>query len=83
MASKVITISLKEEVDRELRRLAVQKYGRGKGSLAKVVEEGVKEVAKKTKQDPFEEIFLKVMKEVEKKKIGGLMKYKREELYER
>ena len=83
MASKVITISLKEDVEKELRRLAVQKYGRTKGSLAKVVEEGVREVAKKETIDPGYAKFLEVMKKIKGKGYGGLKKYKREELYER
>jgi hypothetical protein len=83
MASRVITISLKEEVEKELRKLAMQKYSRKKGALAKIVEEGVLEVAKKEKMDPGSARILAIMKELEGKGYGGLKKYKREELYER
>lgn len=84
MSSKVITLSLKEEVEKSLRRLAIQKYGRTKGNLAKVVSEGIKELEKKEKIDPGYAKFLEVMKKIEGKGYGGLRKYKsREELHER
>ncbi len=84
MVSRPITLSLKEDVERELRRLALQKYGRSKGALAKVVEEGVREVAKNnTKVDRGWDKIFAVMKEIEGKGYGGLKKYKREELYDR
>ena len=79
----IITLSLKDEVEKELRRLAAQKYGKSKGSLSKIVEEGLIEVSKKTKPETFADVFLRTMKEVDRKKYGGLMKHKREDLYER
>ncbi len=82
--SKVITLSLKDDVEKELRRLAVQKFGGGKGSMSKVVAEAVDELKKKETIDPGYAKFLQVMKEIEGKGYGGLKKYKsRSELYER
>jgi hypothetical protein len=87
MTSKTITLSLKEEVEKELRRLALQKFGRTKGNLAKVVTEGIMEVKKKqAKKETVDPVYLKFsefMKKIEGKGYGGLKKYKREELYER
>lgn len=83
MASKVITISLKEDVEKDLRRLAVQKYGKTKGSLAKVVTEAVQELKKRETMDPGSALILEVMEKIKGKGYGGLKKYKREELYER
>ena len=81
--SKVITLSLKDDVEKELRRLAIQKYGKRKGYLSKAVTVAVKEWAKTETIDPGSAKILKIMEEVRKKGYGGLMKYKREELYDR
>ncbi len=82
--SKVITLSLRDEVEKELRRLAIQKYGGVKGSMAKVVSEAVHELKKKETIDPGYAKFLQVMREVKGKGYGGLIKYKsRDELHER
>ena len=64
MSSKVITISLKEEVEKELRRLAIQKYGRTKGALSKTITKFVQEGAKKEEIDPGYAKFLEVMKKI-------------------
>ncbi len=79
-----MTISLKEEVERELRKLALQKYGRTKGALAKVITEGVRELEKKEKIDSGSMKILEIIKKIEGKGYGGLIKYKsRDELHER
>ena len=38
----VITVKLKDDVEKKLRELAYRKYGGGKGSMAKVIEEAIK-----------------------------------------
>ncbi len=76
-----ITISLKDETEKELRRLAMIKYQMKKGAMAKIITEALEEW---TKQKEDEKIIKKSLSLLEKGFNMGKIKYKeRAELHER
>ncbi len=54
----VITISLEENVEETLRRLAHEKYHGKKGGMAKVLEEGIREVERKMRSEAAKVRFM-------------------------
>lgn len=81
MASKVITLSLREDVEKRLREMAMAKYGREKGFISKFLTDMVE---KKSLEKEMGDADRRLMQMIERGLSGGgLKKYKREELYER
>ncbi|MBS3096271.1 hypothetical protein J4480_02420 [Candidatus Woesearchaeota archaeon] len=77
----IITISMKDEVEKELRQTAKSEIGEGKGALGKAIEEAVKRWIEEKRQ---EEIAKRAMEMMNK----GLYllkgwKFNRDELYDR
>lgn len=82
MGSRTLTISLREDVEKKLREMAVQKYGRRKGFISKFVTDAVEEISFRRSLLGPDAFILDVLKRGIK--TGGLIKYKsRDELYER
>ena len=75
-----IVLSLSEEKDKELRRLAIEKYGGKKGALSKVVEEGIELVKSQKQKTRAEKNFWEM---VNNAKDLGIGKFTREEANER
>lgn len=75
-----IVLSLSEEKDKELRRLAIEKYGGKKGALSKVVEEGIELVKNQKQKTRAEKDFWEM---VNNAKDLGIGKFTREEANER
>ncbi len=81
MAARVLTISVSEDVERKIRKLAKEKFGGKKGSIAKVISEAVE---KQTVSKEQEELRKKALEMLEKGwDMGKILYKKREELYER
>lgn len=82
MASKVITLSLKEDVEKKLRELAISRYGKRKGFISKFLTETIEDLSSKQKMSKSD---ARIMEIIEKGPFGrGLIKYKsRDELHER
>lgn len=78
----VVTISLSETGEKLLRKLAAEKYPGQKGAMAKVIEEGLIEVAdKKTQEAAKKRFFERAKKGFD---LGGGPYWKeRGELYDR
>ncbi len=53
----VITVSLDEKIEETLRRLANEKYHGKKGGLARILEEGIREVERKMHSDAAKKRF--------------------------
>lgn len=78
----VVTISLSQAGEKLLRKLAAEKYPGQKGAMAKVVEEGLIEVADKKTQEAAKKRFFEIAKKGFN--LGGGPYWKdRSELYER
>jgi hypothetical protein len=76
-----ITISLEEENERLLRKLAKEKYNNKKGALAKVISEALKSLAAKSrKKRAMERQFKWMDKGFE---MGRILVKKREDIYDR
>ena len=75
-----IVLSLSEEKDKELRRLAIEKYGGKKGALSKVVEEGIELVKIHKQKSKAKKEFWEM---VNNAKDLGIGKFTREEANER
>ncbi|MBI5036875.1 hypothetical protein HZC09_06060 [Candidatus Micrarchaeota archaeon] len=79
---RVITLSINEETDDLLRKMANEEYQGRKGSLSKIVEEGIRTVAQKKEAEEALQNQLKIMKKG--LQLGGGPYYKkRSELYEK
>ena len=76
-----ITVSLEEEDEHKLRRLAQEKYQGKKGSLAKVISEGLGRMEAESKR---EQALKKLFARMEKGYALGIKRIKhRSELYDR
>ena len=77
--SKLI-ISLSKEKEKELRKLAMDKYDGKKGALSKIVEEGIDLVKNHEQQSKADKDFWNMVNNAKNLKIG---KFTREEANER
>lgn len=82
MASKVITLSLREDVERKLRTMAMAKYGKRKGYISKFLTETVEELSSKKR---ISQADAKLLEFLVKGPFGrGYIRYKsRDEIHER
>jgi hypothetical protein len=71
-----IVLSLSKEKEKELRKLAMEKYEGKKGALSKIVEEGIELVRDKKEQKKADEEFWEM---VNNAKDLGIGKFTREE----
>lgn len=71
-----IVLSLSEEKEKELRQLAMDKYNSKKGSLSKIVEEGIELVKYNKEKENANENFWEM---VNNAKNLGIGKFTREE----
>lgn len=79
-----VMISLDEEHEVLLRRLAKERHGGGKGSISAIVEEGVDELAKQEKRERLLKRVVARMKKGFPMGFGNRKIYEyRDELYER
>jgi len=76
-----ITIALENEDELKLRRLAKQKFDGKKGSLAKVVSEGINKLNEEEKRTLAREKLLEMMKKGYR--MGKMTIKHRSELYDR
>lgn len=81
MASKSITLSLREDIEKKLRTMAMAKYGKRKGFISKFLTDAVEDLSSKQIMSEADLKFLELLRTGIRG--GGLKKYKREELYER
>ncbi len=75
-----IVLSLSEAKEKELRKLAMEKYDGKKGALSKIVEEGIDLVKTQTNQKKADKDFWNMVNNAKNLKIG---KFTREEANER
>jgi hypothetical protein len=75
-----IVLSLSKEKEKELRQLAMEKYSGKKGSLSKIVEEGIDLVKNYEQQTKADKDFWNMVNNAKNLKIG---KFTREEANER
>ena len=75
-----IVLSLSEEKEKELRKLAIEKYEGKKGALSKIVEEGIELVKNQKQKTRAEKDFWEM---VNNAKDLGIGKFTREEANER
>ena len=78
MKLKQVVLSLKEETELKLRRLAIQTHGGRKGSLSQTVEDALLLLEKQAKQKKALALWLALANE---DKILGVGKFDREEAY--
>ncbi|MBI2558349.1 hypothetical protein HYW20_03425 [Candidatus Woesearchaeota archaeon] len=78
----IITISVKDDVDKEFRETVKKKLGQGKGVLGKAVEEALK---KWVRDETQEEIARRAMEMMDKGlySLPKGWKFNREEIYDR
>ncbi len=82
MASRTLTLSLREDIEKKLREMAMQKYGRKKGFISRFVTDAIEEISFRRSLLGPDAFILEVLKRGIK--TGGLVKYKsRDELHER
>lgn len=74
-----VIVSLSEEKEKELRKLAMDKYDGKKGSLSKIVEEGIEMVKNKKEQEKNDKDFWEL---VNNAKDLGKINFTREEANE-
>ena len=79
MARQVV-LSLEDEYDKKLRRLAKDLYEGRKGAMSDVVEKGIDLVDEEIKRD---KAYAKLLKKVKNAKAIGIGRFKREEAYAR
>lgn len=77
----IITISMKDDVEKRFRQYAKEKHGNKKGYLGEAITEAVREKLDKDKSEKAREDFFKMMKKGYK--LGGLGIKHRSELYDR
>jgi hypothetical protein len=75
-----IVLSLSKEKERELRKLAIEKYEGKKGALSKIVEEGIELVKNQKQKTRAEKDFWEM---VNNAKDLGKIEFTREEANER
>ena len=75
-----IVLSLSEEKEKELRKLAIEKYEGKKGALSKIVEEGIELVKNKKQKTNAEKEFWEM---VNNAKDLGKIEFNRQEANER
>lgn len=77
----IITISIKDDVDREFRETVKMKLGEGKGVLGKAVEQAIKEWVQKQEQKEIAKQAMEMMN----KGLYSLKgwKFNRDEIYDR
>ncbi len=56
-----LTVTLKDEKERKLRRLAKEKYGGKKGSIAKTLEEGIDKLDTDSKRERARQQLIQLM----------------------
>ena len=71
-----IVLSINKEKTRELRQLAMEKYGGKKGALSKIVEDGITLVKKDMSKSKSEKEFWEL---VNNAKDWGVIKFDRQE----
>ena len=76
-----ITIALDDEREKKLRRLAKEKYNGGKGSIAKVLKEGLDKVVAESKRERARKRLIELMEKGFDS--GGWLFKKRADLYDR
>ena len=77
----ILTISMKDEVEKELREAVKKKMGEGKGVLGKAIEEAVKKWVEDEEQRKIAERQITLMNEGVYSLKGW--KFNREEVYDR
>ena len=76
----VITISINDEIENKLRKLALFKFGKTKGSLSNLIEEAVENLSERESQ----ELVIKGLELLEKGvNMGGMISKKREDWHRR
>ncbi|MBS3098957.1 hypothetical protein J4462_01985 [Candidatus Pacearchaeota archaeon] len=76
----VITISINDRIERELRRLAVTRFSKSRGHLKKAITEAVEEWAEKRKED----VVTRSLELLEKGiKMGGMISKNRGDWHRR
>lgn len=81
MKTKVITVSVQEDVEERFRKLAGIAYGKHKGYLGKAITEAMKEWEKRKKETDVNARALEMLKKGFN--LGGITYKKRAELHER
>ena len=76
----VITISLNDEIERRLRKIAIARFRKTKGHLAKAISEALQEWASKAEGESMEQALEILENGVN---LGGIITKKREELHKR
>ena len=76
----VITISLNDEIEKVLRRLAIARFTKRKGYLAMAISEALQDWALKSEEKSIEEASKLLEEGID---MGGLISKKREELHKR
>ena len=77
--SRIITVSVNEEVESEFRRQAAKEYGKRKGYLGKAFTSAMKEWTRKNDAEDADAIMLRLLKTGIK--TTKKWKFNREELY--
>ena len=78
MKTKIITVSVQEDVEERFRKLAGATYGRHKGYLGKAITEAMKEWENKKKQSDVNARALEMLRKGFKM---GKWKFNRDEIY--
>lgn len=76
----IITVSIDDEIENKLRKLALAKFGKMKGSLSNLIEEAVEDLSQRESQ----ELIIKGIELLEKGvNMGGMISKKREDWHRR
>ncbi|MBM3231909.1 hypothetical protein FJZ21_00825 [Candidatus Pacearchaeota archaeon] len=76
----VITISLDDAIEEKLRKIAVARFRKKKGYLAKAISEALNEWASKMEQESMSKAISILLDGVN---LGGIVSKKREDLHKR
>lgn len=79
--TRTITISVDEETDKKLRHYAINKYGKKKGVIKKVIKEAMDSLIKEDEQARIQKEAIKLLEKGIKTRNSW--KFNRAELYER
>ncbi|HLD05477.1 MAG TPA: hypothetical protein VJG90_07185 [Candidatus Nanoarchaeia archaeon] len=78
----VLTISLKDEDEAKLRKLAKEKYGKMKGAIAKTIAEAVERNLSKNEEEKLRKHALEILEKMPRH-LGKKLYKTRDDLYDR
>lgn len=81
MRTRIITVSVEEDIEKRFRRLASATYGKRKGYLGKAITEAMREWERKKKETDVNARALEMLRNGFD--LGGITYRKRAELHER